>query len=582
MSPLRRSPALAAALCVFVLAGAALTITHHEPRQPIPTRVAIADALRSWKVKQALTGLRFTGASASGLDGRNERVSFFDGSRMVADVLMRSDGTVAQVGSYHSSSVPPYGDWIAYEPPMLIGLGLLFALMTGVAPLRRARNLDVLAALSFLATVVLLARHYVGASALSTVPGMLWLTFRCALRGLGRRRPAPPSVPLFDLLTRGLTPRERRRVLQLTLLVLVLIFVMVGVSSPSADDVAYAVMEGATRLIHGVLPYGHLPGDVFHGDTYPILSYALYVPVALLEPVNTIFSSVDGALAAAVLAALAAAGAAAWAARGGAARMKRRPGGRQPAELAGLRTAVALLSFPPLLITASAGTTDPALGALVIIALLLWRRPALSSGTLAIAGWFKLAPFALVPLWLAPRRGRELLCALGALLGISLASLGLIVALGGTGGLAAMVHAIGYQFDRESPQSAWYALGLLWLQPLGQAAVLALIIAATVQLWRDRALAADPERIAALAAAILLGLQFTASQWAFMYLAWALPLLGLSLFPEPAYVGAAAATPPSALAHAPIGGSFGVEPAEAQVLVEPGSAPPPVQPVWAP
>ena len=85
---------------------------------------------------------------------------------------------------------------------------------------------------------------------------------------------------------------------------------MVGVSSPNAVDVIYAVMEGATRLIHGVLPYGHMPGDVIHGDTYPVLSYALYAPLAALAPVRSTWDSVDLALAASVVAG---ALAAAWA-----------------------------------------------------------------------------------------------------------------------------------------------------------------------------------------------------------------------------------------------------------------------------
>ena len=35
-------------------------------------------------------------------------------------------------------------------------------------------------------------------------------------------------------------------------------------------------------LVHGTLPYGHMPGDVFHGDVYPLLSYAVYAPLALV------------------------------------------------------------------------------------------------------------------------------------------------------------------------------------------------------------------------------------------------------------------------------------------------------------
>ena len=48
---------------------------------------------------------------------------------------------------------------------------------------------------------------------------------------------------------------------------------------------AAASMAGATDLVHGTLPYGHLPqGELVHGDTYPLLAYAAYVPAALLTP----------------------------------------------------------------------------------------------------------------------------------------------------------------------------------------------------------------------------------------------------------------------------------------------------------
>jgi hypothetical protein len=550
MAVLGRWPSACVAAIVLVLCAAALTVVHRQPRQPLPAHAAIADALRSPTVERDLAGMHWR-ASASAIDGQNERVSFFTGSRMVVDVLVRADGTLGQVANLRSESVP-YGDWIAYQPTVLVALGLLFVLMVGVLPLRRVRNLDVLATLSLLAPVVLLDERYIAASAISAAPGVCWLGVRCALRALGPPRPAPASVSLLERLTGRWPVSQRVRVLRLVLLALVLVFVMVGVSSPSADDVAYAVMEGATWMIHGVLPYGHLPGDVFHGDTYPILSYALYTPLALASPVNDIFSSVDLALAAAVAAALTSA---ALLARAGA-RSARRLGRAEPlAELGGLRAAIALLSFPPLLITVSAGTTDAALGAMLLLAVLMWRAPAASSAMLAVGAWFKLAPLALVPIWLAPRRGRSLAWALGGLLAVSLASAGLVVALGGLSGLVAMVHAIGYQFDRESPQSVWYALGITQLQPIGEALVLSLVAGATVRLWREPGLAQDRVRLAALSAAIMLGLQFTSSQWAFMYLAWVLPLAGLSLFTDPLPVSvaepASAPRPESAVASVP-------------------------------
>ena len=157
---------------------------------------------------------------------------------------------------------------------------------------------------------------------------------------------------------------------------------MVGVSSTGVD-VIYAVMEGATKIVHGVLPYGHLPGDVIHGDTYPILSYALYVPVALVAPVSSMWDSVDLALGVCVLAAIAAAACAYLATTG-----RSRIGRRAPeAELVGLRAALACLCFPPMLATVSTGTTDVLLGAMLALAIVLWQRPAASAAVIGAAGW---------------------------------------------------------------------------------------------------------------------------------------------------------------------------------------------------
>jgi hypothetical protein len=210
-------------------------------------------------------------------------------------------------------------------------------------------------------------------------------------------------------------------------------------------------------------------------------------------------------------------------------------------EPAGLRAAIGFLAFPSLLITTSTGTTDVVLGGMLLFALLLWRRPTASSGVLALAAWFKLAPAALVPLWLAPRRGRALVYSCAVMLAVSAASVGLVVGLGGLGGLSAMTHAVGFQFDRESVSSPWTALGLPGLQPVAEAAVLALISGASIRLWRDPAAADDRRRLASLAAAILLGMQLAANDWSFLYLAWVVPLIAVSLLAEdiPASVPAA-------------------------------------------
>jgi hypothetical protein len=305
---------------------------------------------------------------------------------------------------------------------------------------------------------------------------------------------------------------------------------MVAVSSPDAVDVVYAVMEGATNLIHGVLPYGHMPVGIIHGDTYPVLSYALYTPLALISPVSSVWNSVDGALAVAAAAALAAAYAAS--------RVHARAHLNAPElEEAGLRTGLAVLSFPAFLITTSTGTTDVMLAAMLAGALVLWRRPAAGAAMLSLAGWFKLAPFALLPVFLAALRGRRLALALTAIVAVSLGATALLLGVGGVSGPRSMLHAVSYQFTRGSLQSIWSVLGLDSVQPLAQALVLGLVATATVRVWREPSLARDRGRMAALGAAILIGLQLSADYWAFLYLVWFVPLACVSLFgaePSPA------------------------------------------------
>jgi hypothetical protein len=483
----------------------------------------------------------------SPLDDQLEHVTFLRGGRLVELVTVDRSLRVSPETDGRTQKVP-YGNWVAYEPAMLAALAALFVLMAGVAPWRRLRNLDVAACLTLVAPVVLLLHRYVAASVLTALPGLVYLLARCAAAGFGRARrtgPATPSVlgtPLLTAITPGLDPVRGIRWLRGLLVVLALVFLMVGAGSPNAIDVIYAAIEGATRLVHGVLPYGHLPPGIVHGDTYPILSYPLYIPVALFAPVNSGWDSVDAALAVAALMAFVAAWGIFRAVAGP--RPTRGASRRVRDEEAGLRMALASLAFPPVLVTVSTGTTDVMLGAMLAVAVLLWRRPAACSSMLAVGGWFKLAPFALLPICLAPLRGRRLTRALAAVVGVSLPPVALLLALRGLHGPVDMLHAMSFQLSRGSLQSVWSVLGVETLQPLAQAGVIGLIVAAVLTLRREPDLAHDRARMAALAAAVLLGLQLAAGYWAFLYLIWVIPLVGLSLLAD--------AIPAPAPARAPV------------------------------
>ncbi|HZU61068.1 MAG TPA: glycosyltransferase 87 family protein [Solirubrobacteraceae bacterium] len=533
-----------AAIVIFVIGAVGLSAVRHSPPLPVPRSAAIHDALHSRWVRRALSHAHWDRVVVDAIDNRLERVAFFDRGQILAQVALRHDGSLAQSIDFKVLPVP-YGDWIAFYPPLLLLLAGLFVLVTGVAPWRRLRNLDVAFALTLVAPVVLLQHRYVNASVLSALPGLLYLFGRCATRALAGERAPAPSTPLLDVLTPEWDPGRRVRLLRILLVALVLAFLMVTVSSVDAVDVLYAVMEGATKLLGGVLPYGHMPGDILHGDTYPLLSYLVYVPLAWVSPVNSTWDSVDLGLALTVATVVAVA----WVLfRANSARPRRAPGirrrhggrsrdpGQAEHEAAGLRAAVAWLSFPPVLVIASSGTSDVVLAAMLVFALLLWRRPAASSAVLAAGAWFKLAPVALLPIRLAPLRGRCLAGALGAVALVTLVMGALLVGLGGLSGVTAMLHAMAYQFSRGSPQSIWSALGILPLQPVGEAATLALVAGAVVRLWQEPQLAEDPRRMAALSAAVLIALQLAANYWAFLYVVWVVPLLGLSLLAEPSEI----------------------------------------------
>ena len=528
--PSARTAALAG-LLVTLIAWLGLTLAHHGLRDPIAPQRAIAAARHDPLIEAGLRGVGHPiEAVATPVDAQLERVVFSQGGRILAEAAVDRRAGVSQELSYRSLQVP-YGSKLAYQPWLLGLLGAVFVLCTAVVPLRRARNLDVLALLSFLAPMILLQLRYVDLSVISAVPGLLYLLVRCLRIALATSPEAtsPPQRALFDVLTVRWEPARRIRTLRLMLGALVLVFVMVCVSSSGPVDVVFALMEGATRIVHGVLPYGHMPSDVVHGDTYPLLSYLLYAPLAAVSPVRDNWDSVDLGLGLTAVCAVAVALMLA-----GRSALPRRRLAASPGDGGSLRSAVAWLSFPPLLAIASTGTSDVVLAVMLLGAVILWHRPRAAAGMLAAATWFKLAPAVLIPPFLASLRGRRLSGALAVIAGVSVGMLAVLLALGGAAGVRDMIQAVGWQFHRGSPQSLWAVLGLGALQPLGQATVLGLIAGASVLVRGDEAFSEQPVRVAALVAAVIIALQLSADYWAFLYLAWIVPPLGICLLGSPA------------------------------------------------
>jgi hypothetical protein len=195
----------------------------------------------------------------------------------------------------------------------------------------------------------------------------------------------------------------------------------------------------------------------------------------------------------------------------------------------GSRTVLAWLCFPPLAVAVASGTNDVLLAAAVALALAAASRSGRAALALTAGAWIKLAPLALLPIWLARTHGRPLLRAIGAAAVLSAALAAWVLVLGGFAGIDHMLSAMSFQLSRGTLQSAWALLGLGPAQQVAQAATIALIAWAVLSARRT---ATDPARLAALSGAVLAALQLSASNWSYLYVVWLFPCAALALIAD--------------------------------------------------
>jgi hypothetical protein len=276
-------------------------------------------------------------------------------------------------------------------------------------------------------------------------------------------------------------------------------------------DVGYSGVIGADRLTSGLPLYGGFPLDDPHGDTYGPVLYALYVPFELLLPWSGHWDDLPAAHAASVAFDLACVGLL-WA-------LGRRLGGPR----LGALLPYLWVTYPFTLLVSNSGSSDALPAALVLLALLLWERPAARGAAIAAAGLTKLAQLALLPLFAGRRPA-----ALGGAALVAALALGPLAWHGHLGTFWA--RTAGFQAARGSPFSVWGLYGGLGgLQLAVQAAAVGLAVAVAV--WPRRR---DAGTVAALAAAVLIAVQLGADHWFYLYLAWFAPLVWIALLaPQP-------------------------------------------------
>ncbi|MEA2273628.1 MAG: hypothetical protein QOI98_2336 [Solirubrobacteraceae bacterium] len=348
---------------------------------------------------------------------------------------------------------------------------------------------------------------------------------------------------LVRMLTIGLRRRRHRHAEPLRLLVpaswlaVAVVFLMgfrVGLNLVDSNviDVGYAGVIGADRLVDGSQVYGAFPKDNEHGDTYGPVTYEAYVPFEQALPWGGRWDGLPAAHAAAIFFDLLCAG------------LLWLLGRRIRGPTLGIALAYAWVTYPFTLFLANTNANDGLVAALVVAALLAAASAPARGALAALAGLTKFAPLALAPVFAThalPRDRRRRVRAL-ALFGGAFAAATAIAFLPFLGHLDLRTvydRTVGFQASRGSPFSHWGLYDLKGLQVAVQVGSVLLALAAAVVPRRR-----DVVGLAAVAAAVLIGLQLGVTHWFYLYIPWFFPLVMVALlgrWSEPVRVARAGA-----------------------------------------
>jgi Glycosyltransferase family 87 len=382
----------------------------------------------------------------------------------------------------------------------------------------RIVHLDLLVLLSFGISQYYFNRGEIGLSVPLAYPPLAYLLARMlwiGFRGGERLRPTAPV-----------------KWLAIAAVFLAVFRITLNIADSGVIDVGYAGTIGADRITHGETLYGEgeFPDDNRFGDTYGPFNYYAYVPFELGLPWDGEWDNLPASHAAAIAFDLAAVI--------GLLVFARRAFGPRRGGAIGIVLAFGWLAYPYTAFALQSNSNDSLIAALLIWSLALFAKPVWRGVTLALATAAKFAPLILAPLFAAGERGlspknlrRPVVFAAAFAAVIALLVLWPLL----DPGLATFWdRTLASQLDRTSPFSVWGQVdGIEWLQKgvLGLAALLAVAVAFVP---RRR----SGVELAALAAAVLIGLQLAVDHWFYLYIPWfagpaliALAATGLGYYP---------------------------------------------------
>ncbi len=364
----------------------------------------------------------------------------------------------------------------------------------------RLANLDLVVLLGFGLSNLFFNRAEVGVSVPLQYGPLLYLFARALWIGVGGRQ-------------EGVRPVWPASWLLVAALFLVGFRVGLDMADSGVIDVGYAGVVGADRLAHGEALYDNFPTDVSQGDTYGPVNYYAYVPFERIWPWSGSWDDLPAGHGAAVFFDLATFALLILLGR----RIRPGPSGNRLAAT----FAFGWAAYPYTAYALLSNSNDSLVALLLVGTLLVLAKPAARGVMAALATFTKFAPAVLAPL-LATHSGKRW----KFVLAFGLTSIVVMLWPAFDPGLHTFYdRTIAYQSGRDSPFSIWGQVPSL--EPLRIAIMVGVAILALVLAFRPRE--KKLFQVAALEAALLIGVQLTMQHWFYLYIVWFFPLLLIAL-----------------------------------------------------